>query len=293
MKQTVVHNVKRIDHMIVGKVRNFYKRDDISRVTPSVRETTKKFGARRYMNFPFKVAYRIFKIEHPKAKICYSKFHSLKPENIRDVSKSTMISSLCVYCQNVNLKLQKLNIPGLRTEYELFCKCTCKRLPSQKFRNSDCISKKCTICKDWETTLRKEISNKTNMKKEIGYLAWKNKTFSTKDGKKSTRRVLVNEVGTVQKCVDDLINDDLKNPLKRCTFFEHFYTQVYQQKMYKLCKKNAKPGIIIIIMDFSRNRDVLYQDEIKSSYWTRKQITMQRLVITHLSDITKHDAHFV
>ena len=145
------------------------------------------------------------------------------------------------------------------------------------------------------------------MKKYIVYQVWENKTFETKDGKISTRRVLENKVGTVETCVNDLIKHDLKNPLKRCTFFEHFYTQVYQQKMYKLCKNTAGVGTIIIIMDFSRNRDVLYQFEIKSSYWTRKQITMhpsviyfldhdglwKRLVITHLSDITKHDAHFV
>ena len=73
--------------------------------------------------------------------------------------------------------------------------------------------------------------------------------------------------------------------------------------MYKIC---CEEGVCIMVQDFSRNRDVFYQFEIKSSYWTRKQITMHptvihlfgdgkwhRIVITHLSDITKHDAHFV
>ena len=63
-----------------------------------------------------------------------------------------------------------------------------------------------------------------------------------------------------------------------------------------------------MVQDFAKNRDITYQDEIKSNYWTKKQVTMHptvlfyrlkdegeihRLVITHLSDITNHDAHIV
>ena len=78
--------------------------------------------------------------------------------------------------------------------------------------------------------------------------------------------------------------------------------------MYQDCIAHLKPGQCLIVQDFSKNREVVYQDEIKSNYWTRKQITVhpavlfyrleedgpiQRLVITHISDITDHTAHLV
>ena len=72
--QRVVHNVKRICPRTVQKVQTFFKRDDISRVTPYVRETTKKYGARRYMNFPFKVAYKLFKAEILQQKYAIQNF---------------------------------------------------------------------------------------------------------------------------------------------------------------------------------------------------------------------------
>ena len=77
--------------------------------------------------------------------------------------------------------------------------------------------------------------------------------------------------------------------------------------MYKSCLDNLKVGECLLIQDFSINRDIFFQNEIKSSYWTKQQVTvhptviyfrdkdgkLHRLVITHLSDITKHDAHIV
>ena len=144
------------------------------------------------------------------------------------------------------------------------------------------------------------------MNKAVVWQSWVSRDFKTRDGKPSIRRVLESKCGTVETCTNELIKDDLKHPLKRCSFFEHFNTQMYQQKMYKICRSLCEEGVCIMVQDFSRNRDVFYQFEIKSSYWTRKQITMHptvihlfgdgkwhRIVITHLSDITKHDAHFV
>ena len=63
-----------------------------------------------------------------------------------------------------------------------------------------------------------------------------------------------------------------------------------------------------MVQDFAKNRDIENQEEIKAQYWQKRQVTMHptvlfyrleekgevhRLVITHLSDITVHDAHLV
>ena len=85
-------------------------------------------------------------------------------------------------------------------------------------------------------------------------------------------------------------------------------SQKNQIKVYNDCYSFLKPGQCIIVQDFAKNRDISYQDEIKANYWIKKQVTMHptvlfyrlvengiihRLVITHLSDITNHDAHMV
>ena len=117
------------------------------------------------------------------------------------------------------------------------------------------------------------------MDKEIIWQSWESQSFQTKNGQPSKRRVLVSETGSIGKCLDQLIDKDLKHPLKTCTFFQHFYTQIYQQKMYKSCLDNLKVGECLLIQDFSRNRDIFFQNEIKSSNWTKKQVTVHPTVI--------------
>ena len=305
--ETISRKIKEFSAEKVKMIEDFYTRDDISRVSPNVRECTQKHGPRRYMRFPFRVAYKIFQNEHPTTRVSFSKFHELKPENIWAHSKMPLLASLCCYCQNVNLKLQAIKCPGLDLEYDLFDLCTCQKEDGNELRNIDCMYKDCPKCKDWVTRLRNFIADRTDLKKEIIWLSWVTKKYE-KNGKISVRRVLISSKGTIDECINNLVMDDLNESQKRCNFFVHFYGQVYQQKMYQLSLKNLKAGSVHIIQDFSRNRDVFYQFEIKSSYWTRKQISMhpsviyfkdvdgsiaQRMVLTHLSDITNHDAHIV
>ena len=49
--------------------------------------------------------------------------------------------------------------------------------------------------------------------------------------------------------------------------------------MYQDCIHHLKPGQCLIVQDFSKNRDVVYQDEIKSNYWTKFQVTMHPVVL--------------
>ena len=139
-------------------------------------------------------------------------------------------------------------------------------------------------------------------------LTWKNVEYFTKNGKKCFRRTLITESGTYDECVAKLINDDIFGPGKNFTFVQHYFTQKYQTKMYNACKANLKSGECLLLQDFSRNRDIFHQDEVKASWWSNKAVTMHptviyckidnnqdptRLVITHLSDITSHDSHLV
>ena len=245
--------------------------------------------------------------ENPTIQVSFSKFHSLKPRCVRPRSKTPLISSLCCYCQNICLKLQAMNCPGLSSEYQFFDQFTCKKGEGNILRNAECMYKTCEHCRDWEPCVWKYFSDRIDMKKDIHWLSWITKKCETKNGKTSVRRILKGNDGNIEKCLTELIEKDVKTTLKRCNFFEHYYGHIFQFKMYKLCLNNLQPGAAMIIQDFSKNRDVYYQSEIKSSYWTRRQITMHpsviyfkdmegcshRIVITHLSDYTTHNAHIV
>ena len=68
-------------------------------------------------------------------------------------------------------------------------------------------------------------------------------------------------------------------PAKRFTYVEHFFAQKYQCKVYLDCIYFLKPGQFVMVQDFAKNRDIIYQDEIKSNYWTKFQVTMHPVVL--------------
>ena len=43
-------------------------------------------------------------------------------------------------------------------------------------------------------------------------------------------------------------------------------TQKIQLKVYNECYNFLKPGQCLIVQDFAKNRDIVYQDEIKANY---------------------------
>ena len=119
---------------------------------------------------------------------------------------------------------------------------------------------------------------------------------------------MVAKTGTTGECIDELINVNIMAPGKNVTYVQHHFTQYYQNEMYKDCKESLKGGDCLMVQDFSQNRKILHQNEIKSAHWSQKQVSMhptvlfykteddqdvKKMVITHLSDIANHDAHLV
>ena len=256
-----------------------------------------------------KIAYIQFINENPECKVGFSTFNKLKPENVEISSKTPLISSLCPYCHNLRLKLQKLNITNLRTEYDLFDQLICKTNDGE-LANASCIKKNCKKCCDWEGKIEELLSSVDKEDTDlIVWYTWKQKEYIRKNGMKGVCRELILQKETFEKFKQELLDDILK-PLQRCTFVEHFFSKKYQNEMYAKCKLTLKPGQCLIVQDFAKNRDIVFQDEIKSNFWTKKQVTLhpsvliyrltdnehepvKKIVISHLSDIKNHDAHLV
>ena len=102
--------------------------------------------------------------------------------------------------------------------------------------------------------------------------------------------------------------DPPKKDINRGVFFiKHYFTQQYQHQQFKKCKENLRDNEMVVLQDFSNLLDCTPQDEIKAAhYGGAAQITAHpsivyakidgieiKMVITHVSDIKKHDAHMV
>ena len=165
---------------------------------------------------------------------------------------------MCVYCQNVNLKLQKLNIPGVSLEYQLYNKLICAKEPGKPYRNKKCIDRICLKCKNWGTTLKSFLVNELDTSKKIFWFTWEKTKVTGKNGQQSLRRNLVKKEGTIEECYNKLLEDDLLHPGQNFTFVQHYFTQTYQSRMYKNCKESLKLGECLVVQDFSRNRDIVH-----------------------------------
>ena len=297
---------KKLTQELITKIELFYEREDISRIEPSMK-ASKKWGPKRFLKFSINDAYLMFKNENIDLEVCLSNFYKFKPRNVKISTKTPIISSQCPYCINIRLKLQRLGIPNLKMEHELFKNLICEK-DYGKLENADCVKKKCNDCLDWVGKLDILLSNVSYKNADmITWFTWKKENFVRANGQKGVCRNLIRNTETFKLFKEELI-EDIMHPAKRFSFIEHYMAQKFQYKAYKECLSSLKPGQCLMVQDFAKNRDITYQDEIKCNFWVKKQVTMHptvifyrledegeihRLVITHLSDITDHDAHIV
>ena len=317
--------LKALSRELKASIKDFYHSGEISRVDPTVKKVTKA-GPTQYMFFSQIVTYQTFKDDptNKEITISFSAFKKLKPKNIKTVCQIPHNTCLCVYCMNVYHKVNALLGVSPKTtksekptnEHELFKSILCPKEP-RTLHKAACINKTCTSCLDWSGTIKKiyaDIPKTVNpdIPKTVNYIVWENESYvRERDGETCTRRVHNPKVSTVEDCIDSLIDDIMppnKGKSKQIPFIEHLFTAKYQTKQFYECKENLKVGEALIIQDFSKNRELYYQDEIKSAYWSKGQVSMHpsvcfvklkededptRTVIVHLSDLKDHNAHLV
>ena len=299
---------KTVDSGAVEKIVKYFLDDRVSKASPGLRGITKRDGVCRFMYTTVKIAYINFTNEHPDCKVGYSTFHKLKPKNVKTRAKTPFVSSLCPYCHNISLKCSKIGSSNVKNEYDLFDYLTCKPADGQ-LTNAACFKRKCEKCCNWEDKLDALLSTVPRKDTDVFiWYSWEIKHYERPNGKKGTCRELVYHEKTFKVFRDEFLRDITK-PLLRCTFPEHFFAKKYQKEMFHQSKLSLKIGQCIMVQDFAKNRDIVFQDEIKSNYWVKKQVTLHpsvlfykltdeqeepnKLVITHLSDIKNHDAHMV
>ena len=316
---------KKITSVNVSKIQDFYKRGDISILSPKYREASQKKGASRHMRFSIREAYKIFRRENPDVQIGHTSFWKLRPGNMKPLRNTPLLGCLCVYCTNVKIKLIELNIADIKNEYDLYNRLICKKEENQEYRNSSCIFNTCKTCSDWDKTIKSLVS--TKLDDLITWTTWGNVVSKTKKDKESKNKKPIKHQGTVADCRKELIEVDIMKKKSKCknkskknndkeskygfTFVKHFFSQSYQYQQFAKCKSTLKPGQALCLQDFSNSIDCTPQDETKAGrYGGPLMVTShptviypkvseettpkeEKIVITHLSANNKQDAHMV
>ena len=266
-----------ISDEVVYKVVKYYESDAVSRIDMNKSTASKKWGPKRYMYTTIKLAYLNFITNNPEMKISFSTFHKLRPRNVKIRKDTPLISSLCPHCHNIRLKLRKANVPGVKTEYELYHYLICEK-DHTKMGKAACVMQKCEKCCDWKAAIDKLLSNVPDQDKCITWYSWRQSEYTLQNGGKGVHRKLVCQTKPFEIFKQELM-DDIMKPLQRCTFVEHHFTHRFQHKIYDECISSLKPGQCVMVQDFAKNRDIIFQDEIKSNYWSNLQVTMHPSVL--------------
>lgn len=84
--------------------------------------------------------------------------------------------------------------------------------------------------------------------------------------------------GSVHELLTEFINEDIKKSSLGTTFLQHLFTAQWQSLQFQNLKNKIPEDVVLQVMDFAKNREVKYQNEIKSAFCSNQQITMHPIV---------------
>ena len=289
---------------VIG-IQKFYMREDISQVMPNKRFATKD-GPGYIMQVPIRSAHSKYLSENKDKQVSLAKFASLRKKNVRKLTKSHRNYCCCVYCMNIRFKLLTLSRALSDTtrkkvnEGDLLDITLCPKADNERFHRSSCINGSCDKCGDYMKTLTEFYSGIGNQ--QVSWNRWEK--VKGNDGKE--KRVVITKKGTKDDLLMELVAKDIKKPSQGTTFFKHYFNAKWQTLQFQNMKKDLPDDNVLQVMDFAKNREIKYQDEIKATYYTANQVTLHPIVNFYKTDLglvrescviisedSKHDYHAV
>lgn len=275
------------------KVIDFFEQDDVSRMCPSKRDSVKNNGIkkqRRVLLHTVKDLVPKF-VKETGIVLSYATLLRAKPFWVVAPKSRDRETCLCVKHANFEEKFNKLKYAKeLKHEsIEKFIEqYTCN------VKSHDCMNSLCDKCKNPEFELGDDGDSVT-------YFMWKSvqevkivrgvqKTF------KITKKVLISS--TVQKLKMALFEDI---PAMK----KHLYGIYSYNKLKKELKDNLHENEVMIQIDFSENYTTKYANEIQSTHFAKKQISIHTGVyylrnsdlksksFATVSDNLDHQAHAI
>lgn len=208
---------------------------------------------KRLLNATMKTLFTRFKTHHPKVKISYSLFCSLKPFWIVPPKVEKRDTCLCELCENFSLLIKKMKVLKMIKEadaHEIRKSFTCEQY-SEK-----CLERRCEACSKKEI-----VFLEFDAEDDCSYERWVKKIFIVqRKGKEKECRRTVKEIVKCKK--KDIVAQFKKSYLK---FLKHVSNILHQHKSVDFIKKNLGPDDVLIHVDFSENYGCKYGREVKKS----------------------------
>ena len=279
---------KTLEKETIDLVHEFYNNDEYSRIMPGIKDcisiSKNVHMQKKLILCNLKELFEAFKVQHPNAKIGFSKFCSLRPKWCIIAGKSGT-HSVCVCSIHQNAKLLVDALPSKETYKDLMQYLVCS------IDNEECMIHRCQNCPtiDSLTDHLNEIFAEYEDDQEINYKQW----VHTDRSSLNTMTVNISDfIGIICNSLQDLTS--------------HSYISKTQAEYLKIRKENIDNETAISLGDFAENYSFVVQDEVQSFHWNNLQCTLHPVVLyykidetlTHksfciISDDMKHDVDMV
>lgn len=259
---TTMNPWNKLSPEIVEKVKSFYLKEDISRVSPGLKDRVKiktngsiiEYAQKRHMVYTIKEAYTIFQEENPETKIQIRKFYELRPAFVLPISDTPHNVCVCKYHSNILFILE-----AFRKRFKTFPD-DHKKLISEitcDVESENCMMNECPQCKEFDI-LFSCLPLQYNPEEPMQIKQW-----STIDGKTKT----IIQLETIESAIEMLEK-------QMTPFRKHHFVKNIQQKYFDFKRKNIEIGDVILQIDFAENFQLIAQDEIQSAHWQHEQVTI-------------------
>lgn len=293
-----------LDESIKKRVADHYLHPNMSTVMPNKKGVDggkPKHVLQRSLSETYK---RFCEVDNNPS-IGFSKFASLRPENVLVQSKAKLYQCLCETCTNVDLALKAVNqaaisakCPSTINDRYLLSEMT---MCSTENPSADlsCIDRQCLKCGvDQLDDYFKPLLD-TSSDTALSWLQWGKTEYS--DGKKRVTRQ--RHHGTVSQLLQKL-----KSLLEKLPC--HLFQAKWQQTQFYAISNNPPANAVVLVMDFAENYLCTIQHEVQSAHWYVAQVALHPMVayywcsvcdqqnpvreaINFISDDMKHDSHAV
>lgn len=271
LKGKIRHTLKKNrNHILLNQLKEFYERDDVSRMTAGKNETKtqkKQKKQRRYLLGTLRKLHQ--KYVQEGGKLSFSTFKRYRPFYVLPPKAEKRDTCACKRHENLQMKatvLKSIGVLATKDLDDLVAMVVC-----------DVKSKKCAYgeCK---TCINKHIDfvmGENDMNDRISWNEWVLNTHEYKpknnnDETKTTKRV-DKEIKTGSL---NFLIDGFKKELE--DFKVHSYNIIHQYKEYCRCTKNLNKHTIALHIDFSENYACKLAKEIQAMHFdgSRHQITI-------------------
>ena len=105
-----------------------------------------------------------------------------------------------------------------------------------------------------------------------------------------TKLTIVPKVGTCKEAAEALTNC-LEQPCKGIDMRHHLFNATWENRQFTKCKQALTNDSVLAVYDFARNYTTITQDEVKSNYYSKKQITLHPIPLYYLDPVTGEMTH--